>query len=63
MSDGEINEGTTWESLLFANHHKLDNLNIIIDYNKIQSMDFVSKVIKIEPLKQNFSRLDVKFMK
>ena len=52
MSDGEINEGTTWESLLFANHHKLDNLNIIIDYNKIQSMDFVSKVIKIEPLKK-----------
>ena len=29
ISDGEINEGTTWESLLFANHHKLDNLNII----------------------------------
>ena len=51
ISDGEINEGTTWESLLFANHHKLDNLNIIIDYNKIQSMDFVSKVMKIEPLK------------
>ena len=29
MSDGELNEGTTWESLLFANHHKLDNINII----------------------------------
>ena len=46
-----MNEGTTWESLLFASHHKLDNLNIIIDYNKIQSMDFVKKVINIEPLK------------
>ena len=54
MSDGEINEGTTWEGLLFASHHKLDNLNIIIDYNKIQSMDFVNKVIKIEPLKSKF---------
>ena len=54
MSDGEINEGTTWEGLLFASHHKLDNLNIIIDYNKIQSMDFVNKVIGIEPLKSKF---------
>jgi transketolase len=54
MSDGEMNEGTTWEGLLFASHHKLDNLNIIIDYNKIQSMDFVNKVIKIEPLKSKF---------
>ncbi len=51
LSDGEMNEGTTWESLLFASHHKLDNLTIIIDYNKIQSMDFVKKVINIEPLK------------
>ena len=54
MSDGEINEGTTWEGLLFASHHKLDNLNIIIDYNKIQSMDFINKVINIEPLKSKF---------
>ena len=51
LSDGEMNEGTTWESLLFASHHKLDNLNIIVDYNKIQSMDFINKVINIEPLK------------
>ena len=54
MSDGEMNEGTTWEGLLFASHHKLDNLNIIIDYNKIQSMDFVNKVVGIEPLKSKF---------
>ena len=51
LSDGEMNEGTTWESLMFASHHQLDNLTIIIDYNKIQSMDFVKKVINIEPLK------------
>ena len=41
ISDGELNEGTTWESLLFASFHKLDNLFVIIDYNKIQSLDFV----------------------
>jgi transketolase len=52
MSDGELNEGTTWESLLFASFHNLNNLFIIIDYNKIQSLDFVKNVMKIEPLKK-----------
>ena len=55
ISDGELNEGTTWESLLFASFHKLDNLFIIIDYNKIQSLDFVKNVLKIEPLKQKLT--------
>ncbi len=55
ISDGELNEGTTWESLLFASFHKLDNLFIIIDYNKIQSLDFVKKVLKIEPLKKKLT--------
>ncbi len=50
ISDGELDEGTTWESLLFASHHKLNNLKIIIDYNKIQSLDYVKNVIKVEPL-------------
>jgi transketolase len=50
ISDGELNEGTTWESLLFASFHKLDNLIIIIDYNKIQSLDFTKNVLQIEPL-------------
>lgn len=54
LSDGELNEGTTWEGLLFANHHKLDNLTIIIDYNKIQSLGKVSEIIKLEPLKKKF---------
>tara|TARA_Y100001970_G_C14081050_1_gene774703 strand:- start:284 stop:1051 length:768 start_codon:yes stop_codon:yes gene_type:complete len=50
ISDGELNEGTTWESLLFSSFHELDNLYIIVDYNKIQSLDFVKNVLKIEPL-------------
>jgi len=54
ISDGEINEGTTWESLLFASHHKLDNLIIIVDYNKIQSLDFTKNVLKLEPLNKKF---------
>jgi|TARA_Y100000294_G_scaffold36207_1_gene31714 transketolase len=50
ISDGELNEGTTWESLMFAAHHKIDNLCVIIDYNKLQSLTFVSNTIKLEPL-------------
>ena len=55
ISDGELNEGTTWESLLFASFHKLDNLYVIIDYNKIQSLDFVKNVLKIEPLRKKLN--------
>ena len=36
ISDGECQEGTTCESLLIASKHELDNLIVIIDYNKIQ---------------------------
>lgn len=54
ISDGELNEGTTWESLLFATQHKLDNLIIIVDYNKIQSIDFTKNVLKLEPLNKKF---------
>ena len=38
ISDGECQEGTTWESILIASKHKLDNLVVIIDYNKIQAL-------------------------
>ncbi len=54
LSDGELNEGTTWESLMFASHHKLNNLNIIVDNNKIQSMGFSKKIINLDPLKKKF---------
>jgi transketolase len=54
ISDGELNEGTTWESLLFASQHKLDNLIVIVDYNKIQSIDFTENVLKLEPLSKKF---------
>jgi transketolase len=54
LSDGELNEGSNWESFLFISHHNLNNLKIIVDYNKIQSLDFVEKVLKIEPIKKKF---------
>jgi transketolase len=54
VSDGELNEGTTWESLLFASFHRLNNLIIIVDYNKIQSLDFTKNILKLEPLNKKF---------
>ncbi len=45
MSDGETNEGTTWEAAHFATFHKLDNLLVLIDKNKIQGIDLTNKVI------------------
>ena len=54
ISDGELNEGTTWESLLFASFHNLNNLIIIIDYNKIQSIDYTKNILKLEPIDKKF---------
>ena len=48
MGDGECQEGTTWESLLLASHLKLDNLVIIIDYNKIQGSGYVEDILPME---------------
>jgi transketolase len=50
LSDGECDEGSTWEAALFAPHHHLDNLVAIVDYNKIQSLGRVSEVLNLEPL-------------
>ena len=63
ISDGELNEGTTWESFLFASFHKLNNLFIIIDYNKIQSLDFVKNVMKIEPLEKKLTSFNLNVKK
>jgi transketolase len=50
MSDGEMDEGSNWEALMFAAHHGLDNLVAIIDYNKLQSLATVEKTLGLEPL-------------
>ena len=50
LSDGECDEGSNWEAALFAPHHHLDNLTVIIDYNKIQSLGWVKDVIDLDPL-------------
>ena len=49
LSDGECDEGSNWEAALFASHHKLKNLTVIVDYNKIQSLSTVEKTLSLEP--------------
>lgn len=49
LSDGECDEGEVWEAALFAAHHKLDNLTVIIDYNKLQALGNTSAVLELEP--------------
>jgi transketolase len=49
LSDGECDEGSVWEAVLFAPHHRLDNLIAIVDYNKIQSLGTVKEVLGLEP--------------
>ena len=50
VGDGEIDEGSIWEASLSIKKHKLSNLTLMIDYNKIQSYGFVKEVLDLEPL-------------
>lgn len=50
LGDGEMDEGSNWEALMFAAHHKLSNLVAIIDCNNLQSLTTVEATLNIEPL-------------
>jgi len=54
VSDGELDEGSNWEAILFAPHHRLDNLVLIVDYNKIQSLGSVAETLELHPLAEKF---------
>jgi transketolase len=49
LSDGECDEGSTWEAAMFSAHHHLSNLIAIVDYNKIQALGHTRDVIDLEP--------------
>lgn len=53
-SDGELDEGSNWEAILFAPQHQLDNLVLIVDYNKIQSFGRTKDILNLEPLTDKF---------
>ena len=53
-SDGEWNEGSCWEALIFARHHRLDNLTIMVDLNGLQGFGTTREVADLEPLAEKF---------
>ena len=55
LSDGDCNEGSTWEAALFAGHHYLSNLTIIIDNNEMQALGKTKEVLDLEPLKEKWA--------
>src|SRR5580698_9132096 len=54
MSDGEWNEGSNWEALIFLKHHRLDNLTLIVDLNELQGMGRTQDIADIAPLADKF---------
>lgn len=52
IGDGECNEGMIWESFLFAGHHKLHNLFVVIDYNKLQGFGSTNNILNLSSLKK-----------
>ena len=43
--DGELHEGANWEALMFASHHRLDNLHLIVDNNQISMLDHTDEIV------------------
>lgn len=50
MSDGEFDEGSNWEAIMYAGHHKLRNLIVIVDLNKFQGYGTTEKIMDLSPL-------------
>ena len=55
MSDGELDEGSTWEAAMGAAHHKLSNLICLVDVNNQQADDKCSSVLGLEPLEEKWA--------
>lgn len=49
LGDGECQEGSVWEGALSAPTLQLDNLTVIVDHNKLQAMDRLENIVKMEP--------------
>lgn len=58
ISDGECNEGSIWESFLFASKHKLDNLTIIIDFNRWQATGRSEEILDLKNLDKKLSNFN-----
>lgn len=54
ISDGDLNEGSTWEAIMFAAQHKLNNLTVIVDNNSLQGFGYTKDIIDMKPLVDKF---------
>jgi transketolase len=54
LSDGECNEGSVWEAALLAPAHGLDNVAVVVDYNKWQATGRSNEVMALDPLRQKW---------
>ncbi len=54
LGDGELQEGEIWECFMAAAHHKLDNLCMVLDYNKLQSDALNSEIMALEPVAEKW---------
>ena len=60
IGDGESNEGSIWEALMFLKQHEIKNLLVIIDNNKQESLDFTEKILSIEDLQKRITGIGLK---
>jgi D-alanine-D-alanine ligase len=51
-SDGDLNEGSTWEAIMLAGQHHFDNLTMLVDYNRLQALGKSEDIINLESLKE-----------
>lgn len=58
-SDGEWQEGSTWEALIFACHHRLANLTVLVDHNNLQGFGTTANVASMSPLWEKLKGFDV----
>ena len=58
MSDAECNEGSVWEAVMFAAHHRLANLVAIVDLNGQQALGYTDRVLDLSPLHRRWSAFD-----
>jgi transketolase len=54
LSDAELNSGSTWEAVIFAAHHKLDNLTVIIDDNSLQAFGRTEEILNMRSIRNKW---------
>jgi len=62
MSDGEWQEGSTWEALIFACHHRLSNLTVLVDHNGLQGFGGTAEIASMNPLADRLVGFDAEIV-